>query len=67
MIDAVGDDAMSYLYPGVRDMLKSRQAIAITIGKTKNGEIKAFGSGTFPPPGGVLSGPLRQLAAKLVA
>ncbi|HVW38957.1 MAG TPA: hypothetical protein VHB99_16695 [Pirellulales bacterium] len=63
---SLGHDAMSYLYPGLRGMLKSGQAIAITLGKTLNGAIRAFGSGAFPPPGGVLSAQLRQLAAKLV-
>ncbi|HUY93112.1 MAG TPA: hypothetical protein VMV10_30565 [Pirellulales bacterium] len=63
---SVGHDAMSYLYPGLRSMLKSGQAVAITVGKTKHGAVKAFGSGAFPPPGGVLSAQLRRPAAKLV-
>jgi hypothetical protein len=64
---SVGHDALSYSYAGLRSKLQSGQAIAITIGKAADGTIKVFGSGVFPPPGGVLTESLRKLAAALVS
>lgn len=63
----MGHDALADNYPGLRSDLKRGRAIAITIGKHADGTIHVFGSGHFPPPGGVpLSLPLKALAAQLV-
>ena len=64
---SIGHDALSYAYPGLRPLLASDQAIAITIGKRQDGTIVVFGSGCFPPPGGgPLSDDFKGLAARLV-
>jgi hypothetical protein len=64
---SLGHDALSYTIPGVRAQLAMGQAVAVTIGKSTTGVIKVFGSGAFPPPGGVpLSKILRDLASQLV-
>jgi hypothetical protein len=64
---SIGHDTLSYAYPGLRSLLASGQAIAITIGKRRDGTIVVFGSGCFPPPGGgPLSDHFKELAAKLV-
>lgn len=64
---SIGHDALSYSYPGLRAQLNGGQAIAITIGKGLEGTIRVFGSGCFPPPGGVpLSESFKALVAKLV-
>jgi hypothetical protein len=68
LVDAsVGHDAHSYTIPGLRSLLASGHAIAITIGKTASGAIKVFGSGAFPAPGGgSLAAALRDAATHLV-
>jgi hypothetical protein len=63
---AVGHDAHSYSVPGLRSRLASGQAIAVTIAKSMSGEIRVFGSGAFPPPGGILSSSLKAIASHLV-
>jgi len=50
---AVGHDVLADRTPDLRSQLKSGQAIGITVGKNSVGEIFAFGSGVFPPPGGI--------------
>lgn len=63
----VGHDALADNYPGLRSDLNAGRAIAITIGNRSDGIIEVFGSGYFPPPGGVpLSAHLKSLAARLV-
>lgn len=63
---SLGHDALSVMTPGLRSQIQSGQAIAITVGKSKDGVIRVFGSGTFPPPGGTLSDLFKRLAEKLV-
>ena len=62
----LGHAVLSDLYPHLASRLKSGDAIAITLFKMRDGTIKAFGSGTFPPPGGTLSGYLQKFAERLV-
>ena len=50
---AVGHDNHSYSVSGLRAQLAAGQAIAVTVGKSAAGVIQVFGSGAFPPPGGV--------------
>jgi hypothetical protein len=63
----IGHDVLSYTNPNLRANLQSGQAIAITIGKANDGSIWAFGSGAFPPPGGVMTEAMRKLAVALVS
>lgn len=65
---AIGHYRLADLY-GIshNDLRKPRyNVIAITVHKTRDGQIRAFGSGDFPPPGGTLAGYLRTLAERLV-
>lgn len=63
----LGHDALADKHPGLRSDLGHGRAIAITIGKHTDGTIHVFGSGHFPPPGGVpLSAQMKALAARLV-
>ncbi len=39
--------------------------IAFTVGKSSSGEIRGFGSGTFPPPGGIMDDRVRSLVQAL--
>jgi len=64
---AVGHEAHSYSVSGLRARLSSGRVIAVTIGKSSSGEIRVFGSGMFPPPGGGRLNPaLCELASRLV-
>lgn len=64
---AVGHQSLAFRYPGLLTKLKTGHAIAITIGKRPDGTIMVFGSGHFPPPGGMpLSASFKALVEKLV-
>jgi hypothetical protein len=60
----VGHDELSLRALGLRAKLASGHAVGITIGKSPEGEIRVFGSGYFPPPGGARLGEALQNAAR---
>jgi len=45
---------------------KRGEIIPFTVGKTSAGKLHAYGSGTFPPPGGIMSDSVRALILRLV-
>lgn len=64
---AIGHQALAACYSGLTSQLNAGQAIAITIGKRLDDRIVVFGSGCFPPPGGLpLGASFKGLVAKLV-
>ncbi len=50
---------------GITSAAKNGDVIAFTVGKSSSGSIRGFGSGTFPPPGGIMDDGIRALVEAL--
>lgn len=62
-----GHEELAYMYEGLLSKLKSGQAFGVTVGKMSDGTIVAYGSGTFPPPGGIkMAEYFRELVKRLI-